>query len=244
MRTRASQSRRPAAKIAKSSQNIVPLRTVNILPMNTTTRLMSSTVSEYESSSMRPSTDSLDRGLVISKGQFVFVKNDSTEDWIARVERVCGKKRKLYVRWMREDGQEIVMDDEFAWLSVDTIQDLAQLRPQVHPPNIEERWMYKVPTKPAPLSPPGDEHTPLQTVPTEHGKSKTTETIFRLTSSQNCDVARTAWYPLGDSERNIYPVSEMTTKTKSAPVQLGSSRRWNLPPLWEVLGDYRHHRLW
>jgi hypothetical protein len=73
-----------------------------------TKRLMSSTVSEYESSSMKPNTDSLDRGLVIRKGQFVFVKNNSTEDWIARVERVRGKKRKLYVRWMREDGLEIV----------------------------------------------------------------------------------------------------------------------------------------
>jgi hypothetical protein len=216
---------------------------VNILQMNMTRRLMSSTVSEYESSSMKPNTDSLDRGLVIRKGQFVFVKNDSTEDWIARVERVRGKKRKLYVRWMREDGLEIVMDDEFAWLSVDTIQDVAQLTPRVHPPNIEKRWMYKVTTKPAPFLPPGDEHTPLLTVPAEHGKSKTTKTIFRLTSSPDCDIAKTAWYPLGESEGNINPVSEMTTKTKSAPVQLGSSRRWTLPPLWEVLGDYRHHRL-
>jgi hypothetical protein len=145
---------------------------------------------------------------------------------------------------MREDGQEIVMDDEFAWLSVDTIQDVAQLRPRVHPPNIAERWMYKVPSKPAPLSSPGDEQTPLQTVPAEPGKSKTTETIVCLTSPPDCDIARTVWYPLGDSEDNINPVSEMTTKTKLAPVHLGSSRRWNLPPLWEVLGDYRHHRLW
>jgi hypothetical protein len=100
---------------------------------------MSSTVSEYESSSMKLNTDSLDRGLVIRKGQFVFVKNNSTEDWIAHVERVRGKKRKLYVRWMREEGPEIVMDDDFAWLSVDTVQDVAQLRPRVHPPNIEPK---------------------------------------------------------------------------------------------------------
>ncbi|OQV11248.1 Tetratricopeptide repeat-containing protein [Cladophialophora immunda] len=37
-------------------------------------------------------------GLVIRKGQFVFVKNDSPEDWIARVEKFHRKQRKLYVR--------------------------------------------------------------------------------------------------------------------------------------------------
>jgi hypothetical protein len=192
---------------------------------------------------MKPYTDSLDRGLVIRKGQFVFVKNDSTEDWIARVERVRGKKRKLYVRWMREDGLEIVMDDDFAWLSVDTVQDVAQLTPRVHPPNIEERWMYTVPTKPASFSPPGDEHTPLRTVSAEHSGSMITETIFRLTSP-DCDIAGTGWYPLGDSEGDTNPVSETTTKTKLAPARLGIPRQWNLPPLWEVLGDYRHHRPW
>jgi hypothetical protein len=217
---------------------------VIILQMNMTKRLMSSNVTEYESSSMKPSTDWLDRGLVIKRGQFVFIKNDSTEDWIARVERVCGKKRKLYVRWMREDGQEIVMDDEFAWLSVDTIQDLAQLRPRVHPLDIEERWMYKIPTNPASLSPLGDEHMLLQTVSEEQGKSKTTETILRATASSDCDIGESAWYPLDDSEGDPNSVSEVTTKTELAPLQLGASRQWNLPPIWEVLGGYSHHRLW
>lgn len=105
---------------------------------------MSSTVSAPERSITKPNADSLDRGLVIRKGQFVFVKNDCSEDWIARVERVRRKKRKLYVRWMREDGLEIVMENDFAWLSVDTIQDMAQLNRHVILPNLEERWMYEV----------------------------------------------------------------------------------------------------
>jgi hypothetical protein len=209
--------------------------------MNTTASKILSTVSEYKSSNMTLRTDNLGYGLVIKAGEFVFVKNDSTEDWIARVERVCGKKRKLYVRWMREDGQEIVMDDEFAWLSVDTIQDLVQPRPQVHSPIIEECWMYKTAINRPSLSPLRGEHAPLQTGSAENSKSNTTESIFRQTPFSDCDIAGSTWYPIDNLEGDAHPVPEMTTKTRLPPLQLRESRQWNLPPLWEVLGCYRHH---
>lgn len=41
---------------------------------------MSSTVSKSEESIMKANANGLDRGLVIRKGQSVFVKNDSAED--------------------------------------------------------------------------------------------------------------------------------------------------------------------
>lgn len=243
IKARATQGRRLAAKIAKSSRNIILLRIVDILQMNTITREILSTVSEDETSSTKPRTDCLDRGLLIKKGEFVFVKNESPEDWIARVERVCGTKRKLYVRWMREDGQEIVMDDEFDWLSVDTIQDLVRPRPRVNSSSIGERWMRQIATNPASLAPVRDEHAPLQTGSAENRKLESTEPIFRLTSSSACEIAGTAWYWLENLEGDAQPVPGLTTKIKLAPLQLRAPRRWNLPPLWEVLGCYRHHPL-
>jgi len=238
---RACQRPRLTVKIGRYIRNIVPLRRLNALQMNTTASKILSTVSEYMGSNMTLRTNNLDYGLVIKAGEFVFVKNDSTEDWIARVERVCGEKRKLYVRWMREDGQEIVMGDEFAWLSVDTIQDLVQPRPQVHSPIIEEYWMYKTaPNRPS-LSPLRGEHAPLQTGSAENSKSNTTESIFRQTPFSDCDIEWTTWYPIDNLEGDAHPVPGMTTKTRLPPLQLRESRQWNLPPLWEVLGCYRHH---
>ncbi|KIW24856.1 uncharacterized protein PV07_10544 [Cladophialophora immunda] len=173
-------------------------------------------------------------GLVIRKGQFVFVKNDSPEDWIARVEKFHRKQRKLYVRWMKEDGPEIVMGDGYAWLSVNTIQDIAEVERRVTDPDTEERWVHKVPVQPASLSPTGDQQKLLQTVWAE-------ETILRHTPSLDCCLAGTAICPLAgddpEGDRNL--VRPRTTKIKLAPFRPCASREGSLPSLWDAVGDYR-----
>ena len=100
---------------------------------------------------------------MITKGQFVFVKNDSdSDDWLAHVEKVFPKKRKLRVRWVKEDGPGFVMDGEYAGLSVDTVQDIALVDKCVVDLGTEQRKIYIVPYQ-ARLVPIGDQHTPSQT---------------------------------------------------------------------------------
>lgn len=57
----------------------------------------------------------------------LFVKDDS-EELLVRVEEVNRKKENVHVLWMKEDGPEFVMENGYAWLSVDTIQDIAPKR--------------------------------------------------------------------------------------------------------------------
>lgn len=183
--------------------------------------------------------DNLDHGFVIRTRQFVFVKNESSEDWLAHVERVSRRKRKLYVRWMKEDGPAFVMDDGYAWISVDTIQDIARLQRCVIDPDTEGRWVYQVPIELASLSPTGDQHTPLQTLSAEHAKSKTSDTGLRRDPT-DYDMARTGRYALtGDNpEGDNNSACEVTSRFKLALFRPGSSEQGNLPSLWEVVGDY------
>lgn len=193
-RTRATWSRglraAKTATAAESPQNILLQPTVNILRMITAAVLMSSTVSESGKPLTKPDTDGLDRGLKITKGQFVFVKHDS-DDWLAHVEKLYPKKlRKVRVRWTKEDGPGFVMDGEYADLSVDTIQDIAPWDKCVVDPGTEQRKIYTVPYQ-ARLVPIGDQHTPSQTVSGEQGESKPNHIIARPVSFTHHGVART-----------------------------------------------------